>query len=240
MIFNIFTGGGNGGWGYANLNFSIYRYGLEDTLPDTAEENTIVVFTDVEISSYIFDSVMPENPEEGMVWFITDNMTGIVSFNILKENTIKVYPIRAMQYIEGEWVYVFTKSYQNGWVDWFNGYLYNNGSVNEDVTGGWTGDKGETLYGEYWYAPSTLGGVCETQNVINLTNYNVIKANCTSIDGVSVLYVHKDDERPAIISFENTGVVELDISAVSGEYYVSLAKSGASGGNYTVDKVWLE
>ena len=261
MIFNIFTGGGNGGWGYANLNFSIYRYGLEDTLPDTAEENTIVVFTDVEISSYIFDVNEPETPEDKMVWFSTNNTTSRAPFNVLKENGIYVYPLRAKQYdaVTSTWNSVEAKVFQNDkWTDLWYGNLFHHGDQYEDITGGWTSNP-DLGGGQYWStitftntinasgytAASVFGGWAVTRNKIDLTNFNTLKVHFVSREGNQAIGVgetldaHGRASSGYSSSIDENDIISCDLSKLEGKYYVYVI-NGANTGEFVVDRVWLE
>lgn len=75
--------------------------------------------------------------EDGTAFF-TIGTSSKVEFNALKKSCIKVYPLSAMQYIDGAWVDVPAQSYQNGkWVDWWRGELYHAGNEYESITGGW-------------------------------------------------------------------------------------------------------
>ena len=59
------------------------------------------------------------------------------SFNALKKNSIRVYPLLAKQYINGSWTDKSAQSYRGGtWVGWIP-YLYNTGDECDSLTGGW-------------------------------------------------------------------------------------------------------
>jgi hypothetical protein len=241
MIGRTNTGGGGGGGG---LNFQVVGVTVA---PSNPRENTIWINTATKITSWTFSATEPENLTEGMVW-ISVGTSSAVSFNALKKNNLEVYPLSAKQYIDGELVSVPAYCYQSGdWVQfskYFDGYLFNNGSVNEDITGGWSAGSGamvgNTLYGDYYKAQSTRGAICSTVKKIDLTEYNTLKVNCTKVTGTAILYIETDTNQVVAKSFTTTGVTELNISAVSGEHYIRIASSGVSDGDYTVDKVWLE
>lgn len=70
----------------------------------------------------------------GQVWIATGT-TSPAEFNVLKKNSIHLYPMSAMQYVDGAWVSVTAKSYIGGeWVNWWNGELYDAG----DEFAGWS------------------------------------------------------------------------------------------------------
>lgn len=137
MILNMVAGGGSGG-----LNFSVTSYTSEDLLPTTADENAIAIITDTPISSWTMSRTEPEGVD-GMVW-ISIGDSSRVAFNMLTENTIYIYPLKAYQYINNTWVSKDAKSYQNQngsleWVDWVaRGTFYDNGDQCISTTGGWT------------------------------------------------------------------------------------------------------
>lgn len=104
MIFNMTSGGA------IMLNFDVIGSKVQ---PINPEENTIWVETDIEISSWTFDSQEPKNPIPNMVWIKTGASSSI-DFNALQENSIQIYLIGIYQYIDGEWVRKPTMVYQNG------------------------------------------------------------------------------------------------------------------------------
>lgn len=120
--------------GGVELNFKVVG---GETEPVDPAENTILVNTPEEITSWIFSAEEPEGPEPGAVWF-TVGLQSPVEFNALKENNIQVYPLYAKQYVDGAWVDKTAKIYQNG--KWFavlpKGVLFYNGQENEFLTGG--------------------------------------------------------------------------------------------------------
>ncbi len=119
--------------GGADLNFEIVG---GTTQPSNPKENTIWVNTGTAITGWVFSTETPENPVSGMVWFRVSSASP-VSFNALKENNITVYPYQCYQYINGAYESKVAVSYINGdWVNWVL-YLYNQGNLCEDVTGGW-------------------------------------------------------------------------------------------------------
>lgn len=103
-----------GGGGIGGLNFEVVG---GTTQPTSPKENTIWVNTDIAITEWVFSSAQPTG-SDGMVWFYTSTVSP-AAFNALKKNELQIYPIYAKQYIDGTWVDVQPKTYQNGnWVDW--------------------------------------------------------------------------------------------------------------------------
>lgn len=261
MIINM-TGGGGGG-----LNFSVVG-GTEQ--PVDPKENTLWVNTQTEISGWVFSATEPKSPVEGMVWIAT-GASSTVEFNALKKNGIQIYPISAKQYISGAWVDVTVKSYQGSeWVDWFSGtYIYKNGDQCTDITGGFTTIPSS---GGYWDgAPqvsynadhiacsgrsnASYPSFTSTVNMIDLTNIKTVVINVASFTGG--VYTHgriaatKTNANHGSLGgaaaskkFEitNTGEIELDVSSLSGAYYIAFGASFEAGdsGTLKVTEAWIE
>ena len=184
----------NAGSGGAGLNFKV----VGNPQPSSPAENTIWVNTDIPIPSYALSAAESEEPSEGMVWIKIGNSSP-VGFSVLKKNAVYVYPISAMQYIDGAWVAKTAMSYIDGeWVGWIV-YLYNKGDECSNITGGWSITNRYT--GSTYRAPSiTRGsdsmtvsssvstinannenGCVETNNAIDLTDYTTLTfvvSNC--------------------------------------------------------------
>ena len=247
MIFNMVTGCGSD----AGINFSIVAYPSEDAVPETSKENTIAVITDTPITSWAMSAEEPEEPVEGMVWILTGT-TNDVSFNILKKNCIKVYPLKTYQYIGGTWVEKSSMSCQDGtWVDWFNGIFFDNGDQCEIITGGWT-NKGWTydddtilasniysthmkVTGGYTVTDATTGvgvshsSIVGTTNKIKLDNVSKIYANINITQGGSV-YLGVTTTKNAQESIN----IASDYAISIGEHTLGINVSSLTGEYYIV------
>lgn len=142
-------------------------------------------------------------------------------------------------------------------------YLYNEGDECEDLTGGWTKLKGvnATTYGTmtknatniYIKGPGTAlsngeSGITATQK-IDLTNYNSLKlrvSEMTQGHNAQICFVaigNYADNYTSIVA--NIGVhtatdsIALDVSAITGSYYIYVVGSSCGGSLY-VHKIWLE
>lgn len=221
------------GSGGASLNFKVLG---GTSQPASAKENTIWVNTDQKINGYILSATEPEAPAEGMVWISIGIESG-VAFSVTKKNPVMVYPISAKQYISGSWMDKVAKSYQDGaWVDWIT-YLFNNGDECTERTGGWSGAwtnangyfhitaNGNTT----WYPECTA-------NKIDLTNVNtiIIQYEITDV-GTGLQYSMRLGTLSAkpgvalssapsyvssVVCSEAENKAVLDVSTLSGEYYV--------------------
>lgn len=229
---------GFGGGGGTGLNFKV----VGNPQPSNPIENTIWIDTDTPITSYIFSAVQPTG-EEGMVW-ISTGTSSTLAFNALKKNGITVYPLGAKQYVSGAWVDKTAKSYKNGeWVEWIpEGMLYYRGNECDPVTGGWSAFVGfDDRY--------TLGSYTEGSDRITLKLNGDLKcvsaapANKIDLSKASTLIVNVKrapseaehglyvtpvrtvsacDRAVAKLEELKTGKNVLDVSSLSGQYYIVL------------------
>lgn len=244
--------------------------------PESPVENTIWVNTDVAISSWVFSANQPTSPVEGMVW-LRASISSSAPINILKENSIYVYPDSCKQYLSGEWVNMDAMTYQNGeWLQWYI-YLLKDGALTDlglglgtNVQGGWTGygngsityTEGDCLCLNVAAGKNAIGSATRTTNTIDLTPYRELRvrvkdfsatgANPGSfalIVGGTSAYQGSGGTRAASIG---TGfadmyigqIISLDISNVTGSYYVILAASHfgnttAQGGRVDIDQIYF-
>lgn len=100
--------------GGAALNFSI----VGNPQPNNPKENTLWVNTNVEITGWDFKVTAPDNPIAGMVWVLIGKYS-TAAFNAVKKNAVHVYPVRAYQYINGNWEEKEALVWQDGeWKEW--------------------------------------------------------------------------------------------------------------------------
>lgn len=252
----------------SNLNFHVYT---ADSLPDTGNENDICVISDVSMKNWIMSPDTPNGAprNDGDIW-IRYSAAGD-TLNILKNNTMRICISSLKQYIGGEWVDQTAKRYQNGeWVD-LRGiiYLYKNGNAFDDITGGlealaisgsfWKSSD-VTFDSDRIIFNSTPNTACvsyaTTKKKIDLTNRNSIVLNSLSftatgqyakgklgVTSTKTDYTSLHDNAVAFKEFGTgtTGEVILDISSLSGEYYVAFGiSSESSGGRLEVSEVRIE
>lgn len=234
-----------------SLNFKVIGCASE---PDDPKENMIWANTPEKVTGWEFSPTEPEEFYEGMVWILTGN-TSTVSFNALKKNGIRIYPLIARQYVAGAWVDVDAKIYQNGeWVSWIT-YLYNNGNECTALTGGWTSTPSKNV-GGYFVSDSitvtkntnhtkitsdktACGKLVHTKNKINLKDVKDLIFNCVStVSGDCSVKVGAWSAIPTTSSYVDpvasitnpNGIVSLDVSSLSGEYYIGVFASSYSTG----------
>ena len=241
MIFNsngsVIAGSGSG----VGLNFRVIG-GIAE--PKNPKENTILVITEQDITSWLFSANEPSEPTEGMLWLKT-GLTSTIAFNALKKNGIQIYVTAYYQWSGSEWVKRSAKIYQNkAWVDTFT-YIYNYGETFDLLTGGFKEIK---TGGGTWSASSNVENsiylevTCPsnhaayigrpTVNKIDLTNVNKIYAvgKCTSSEyddhsyGLMVVDSQTLDTTKAAKIWTDQSASDfeksLDVSSLSGSYYV--------------------
>lgn len=248
MIFNMTGGGGN------PLNFQVKTYPSETELKaDNPKENTIGVITTTTMTSWVFSATEPKEPEVGMVWFNTGNLSN-VEFNALKKNTLQVYPIKAKQYVGDKFVDVTSMTSQGGeWHSW-RVYLYKAGDQCNDITGGWTaidGPGGTTNFNATYINCVTDGSndryaTPYTKNKVNVTNYSKLIAEILERDAETNLFLasavtgyNMYGSMVATIEASDKGsqTLELDIASITGEYHIGLT---AYTPDFDVMNVWME
>lgn len=241
------------------LNFKVVGGTTE---PSNPKENTIWVNTDTEITGWHFASKQPENMEDGTVWIYTYTASS-VEFNALKKNGLQVRPLSAKQYVSGVWVDVTAKIYQNGeWVEWWDGTLLDGENTYDAFTGGWfrdTGMKygsspnsGQATFGSSGVRLVAVGlqsAIVRAKNPFDITSYKkliVTVSELTAVGGKSVrVYVTKSSSGDPdgftgakIESISSNGDKELDVSSLTGDYYVVLGVANDRAA--TVNKVKLQ
>lgn len=237
------------GSGSAGVNFKIVG---GTTQPTTTRENTIWVNTDTAISSWVFSATEPTEPTAGMVWLQTGTYSN-VEFNALRKNGIQVYPLAAKQYIDSAWVEKTAYSYQDGkWVTWLRReILYEPGNENTPVTGGWTytskgyasganaGGTPTITRGDATLTaqmPDVSGAIIHPANKIDLTEYSTIVfdgivTGATAYPSLcnfcvwSEFGTYASDNRSAFTTIQRNvdGEVSLDVSELSGKFYVGFS-----------------
>jgi hypothetical protein len=213
------------------LNFKVVGGTTEPTNP---KENTIWVNTDVKITGYYFSPKEIYNMVEGDVW-ITMGNDSPVAFDALKKNGIRIDPFSAKQYISGAWVDKTAKSYQGGeWVDWII-TLYENGVEKvpfEAYTSNVTEDSSYLII----HPASDNFGIWGTSSPIDLTGKKSVDASFYNMTSQSTFTYYEVKVMVAKSKITNSanaiavkadtaltdGTVSLDISNLSGEYYVAV------------------
>ena len=189
--------------------------------------------------------------------------------NFLKKNAIFTNLIGCHQYDGSAWHNMDAYIYHSGWHQFsstWDGELFENGNLYEDYTGGWPAKLG-TLSETSPYLKYSAGSqniVVSSGKMIDLTNYSQLhvigrgRGDYTSsgsvlarvpdfgvaktIGSTSVTYAAKVSMTSGYIGDLSTLTEEkvLDISSLSGEYYVAMTITGShTGATLGVKKIWL-
>lgn len=225
------------------------------TEPGNPRENMVWVKSDKAGRKYVFAKEEPGSPNEGLIWFRA-TAAGIIT--------------RADVYTAGAWVTADTYMYLGGsWVQiasaW-NGELFENGNLFSDYTGGWLAKSG-TLSETDPYLKFSAGSqniVASSGKMIDLTDFTQLHiigrgrgdyssgggtsarvpdfGVAKTIGGSSVTYAAKASMTSGYIGDLATFTEEkmLDITSLSGEYYVAMSITGShTGATLGVKKIWL-
>lgn len=208
------------------------------------EEREGVYVASITINGY---DGFPASIADGQVWVRTSDSSS-VAFYLDKKNQVKTYPVGVSQYIGGNWEKKDSYAWKGEWVAFGSVYLYNHGDECIDITGGWIehkkfvgGWEKDATQIELWSGYTTDGGgYCNirTQNMIDLTDVKTIKVNCGDISARRALGVTQKTSdyfnAAARGNYFTSGsyvtcvstdpaVMELDVSSLSGSYYVVIA-----------------
>lgn len=243
---------GFGGSGENLLNFKIVG---GTTQPANPIENMIWVNTNQPITDWTFKSYEPQQKQEGLIWIETSNISNI-EFNVLKKNNIDVYPLFIKQYINNTWEQKEAKIYQNEWLTWWTGSIYDQGNENINITGGFEHNGNGTCNKGSNYITISYSGTgkshLHTKNKINFSVFNNLYINVTGLslpsgnpNSAAGLWIDDDttEDNGSIesLNFTHTGLHVLDISNITGSYYLTLrAFSYSSSSSLTFNKIWLE
>ena len=250
MIFNE-SGG-------ISLNFKV----VKNPQPVNPSPNTIWLNTDRKINGYSFSATQPENMEEGEVWFPV-GASSDVAFSATKKNSVMVYPLSAKQKIDGVLVDVPVKIYQiDKWITWMRP-LYENGDECSDTTGGWVtqtetngrATKNADHIALSYTGSSLTGAIVDTANKIDVTGYSTLVFDLSATVGLGTFgwvaglttapdlgagwNYHKEGGGNYVAAIGTMTSVSrnemtLDISHISGKYYVEIASAGGSVNLYSV------
>lgn len=175
----IISGGGG-----TELNFEVIGSEKE---PEK-KENTIWINTSIPINGYVFQAEQPDSADSGAVWIQVGNESS-VKFSALSDNTLWIYPLSAMQFINGDWKTVEAKTYIEGeWKDWIT-YLYKNGVSSPALSEGWSNttelSNGNLVLTAVNAYGSQRQAEIHTNNTINLTGFKTLSISCQKGGGAA-------------------------------------------------------
>ena len=136
---------------------------------------------------------------------------------------------------------------------YWSGELYDAGNQYTDITGGWIrhGTGGTVTFNDdniyLEDASAYVHAAVDTTNAVDLTDYATLKVTATTTDkrwmlGKVILYTKDTAGKETIAasasldSSSTETVTSLDVSALSGAYYVRIQSSGTNSSYYIVGK----
>lgn len=238
-----FKHGASGGGG-ALLDFQVVG---GTSAPANPKENTIWVKTGTPITLW---HIGPNEPDAaaGAVWVQTDEASSF-AFNALKKNSLVVYPAACKVWNGTKYEDTEGAIYQSG--EWktlgtsWDGFMFDGGSRNEAVTGGWANASGSTLTASF-YSNQNFSEPVHTEKMIDLTDFDTLYVTYTGVTGKAHFGVTKTRDLTLASQFAaskpaSVGTVALDVSGLTGAYYVTLVAGAETGGvlcTFTATKVW--
>lgn len=255
-IENIRAGGG------ASLN--VIAASSFSALPETADEGTMAVITDTAIGAVYVQKAQPETAAAGDIFIST--AANLHTVDIAGDEGSLQIPLGFVHVWNGTaWEQAEAYFHTDGkWIPQSNiVYLYNAGSVNEQITGGWIAAEGggtATMNAANMrLVISSSTGIRKhvaTTNMIDLTGYATLHvvANFASLSvdsstapslrlGVStnqnanLASITTKAEKAYTAKGEKT--LSYDVSSLDGEYYV-IVGVGWPTATVNITQVWLE
>ncbi len=244
MGYAAFLGGGG-----TDYLYSVKAYALESSIPASGLSNDIAVVTSTAIPSIdsggVIFAPITQTPtartnggalQTGDLWFATGNES---NFPFAAIAGVKLYGVACFQWTGSAWVDRVAKIWYGGaWVYW-SLYLYRYGNKYTDLTGGWDMFSSADQLSDSLYIScnSTINGAQVTHNKIDLTPYSTLKVLSKRYpafaNGGGALITNYNDSianiisgSVAAVSLTNDAVnpqwTSLDISALNGQYYISV------------------
>lgn len=237
MIGMTNAGGGSGSVGGIKVVTGI-------TEPSNPKENMIWVKSVNAGNKHVFSVDEPAEPFEGLIWFSASEDGIITQANVYANgawNRVDTY-----MYLSGAWVHIASSIV----------YLYNKGDTCDAVSGGWEAAQWYINSGAPGSVPSltkvdggltvspTYGreGLWETRASVNLDKIRkvcaMIRGNTNANNNLVVSTGSGASGFPPNVKASKNlfnGTVELDVSALSGNYFVGFRVRGS----FTVEAVWL-
>lgn len=250
----------NGGGGRDRFRPTVYG---GTTAPAKPKEGDFWVYTSGAITAVEWNCWVHSFPG----WVGTDGVTYIVSGGFDTSTVVDLTNIRNgihyfcpndcyMQH-DGKWYRETAYVYRNGkwlqfstWAAPWNGELFQSGNQYTDHTGGWAytfSDTGSVDFSSnIWWSVTNITAFVYTAWTIDVTKYSRLRFTGSLWGSWSFGLGNKQSGLNAgnwIARIQGDGTVNdgsVDISGVSGSFYIVLYASseGGSGGN--ISKVWLE
>lgn len=211
--------------------------------PSPAKENVIWVESAIVSNEYIFSPAAPAITSEGLVWF-TSTTKGICTETSIYSNSTW-NRVNAYMYIEGAWANISTAAT----------YLYNKGDLCSGESGGWTntfwyGNKefpGAVASMSNGSSSLSIGyggqtGLIQTVSLIDFSDVKSLTAVIISSGSGNKLAVSTGNGAysfpgnvKASKTFASAGTVELDVSSLTGSYYIGFGV----GSNFVIESIYM-
>lgn len=243
---NVFL---HGFGGSAAVNFRVKGYADEATLLAAAPPaNTVGVVGSV--SGWKIVDILPESFETGILYILV-GADGTAELDLGK---ILLHPVQA--WLDGSVVDAWI--YQDGaWTQFaaaWDGYYFKDGDQYTDITGGWAkiGDGGTVSVGEVlsvkaqYYSSGASSACVGTVNKVDLTNVKTLYFDSPSGQSGDAYgaYLRIADDTSSVRTkqFTAAGQHSIDVSDLTGEYYLHLGTtSGGNGSGYgDIRAIWRD
>ena len=251
----------NGGGGRDRFRPKIYG---GTTAPAKPKEGDFWIYTGTAISGTELNGFMSGFPTwtmpEGFVYIGSGgayNESSWINLINIRNGVHNFCPCCSYQVEGGKWYRKDAKVYRNGawlqfssWAAPWNGELFQSGNQYTDHTGGWAytfSDTGSVDFSSnIWWSVTNITAFVYTARTIDVTKYSRLRFTGSLWGSWSFGLGNKQSGLNAgnwIARIQGDGTVNdgsVDISGVSGSFYIVLYASseGGSGGN--ISKVWLE
>ena len=191
----------------------------------------------------------------GQVWVRTDP-AGDILMNALKKSGVSFRPTAVYEYTESDgWTARSGEVYQYGaWTalkEPWDGYYFKDGEQYTDVTGGWTkdgwGGTGSVTVGSTLVATGTGGdAVVGTADPVDLSGVSKVWIDSPKGNngyGFGYMFIAKSksvasSESVAYVQVTKAGSFGIDVSSLSGKYYIYLYAAATS--YVDARAIWME
>lgn len=247
-IFNY----GKGGTGSAALN--ITAYSTVGSLPASADEGAVAIITSTAINDVYVSADEPGSPSSGDIWLWLGH-NQLVDIDI--GSNILLPPKAAFQYSGSAWEYKESYVYSSSaWVE-VTLYVYDTGDF-------YLADSysGVSYGGNNWSAVSVslesgfIKYLCTgtgdreqrygwTTTLVDLTDVDTVRINYSTAGAIDTLTFKISTTRTntAVVSSNGTygasHTKDLDVSSLSGEYYIGLYGGRSTTGSANVDSITI-
>lgn len=235
---NVFLHGFNSG----GVELWVKTYSSDTALKAaSAPDNTVGIVTSVSLSNWQVVDVLPTTQTSGVAYIVAGSGTAVTigrRLNLhLKECRLNGNLMNAYIRKNGAWV-----QFSNSW----DGYYFKSGDEYDSITGGWTSDGYSYL--EFTPVAGTVGSTLKaaitkgyemsavgTANKVSLKDVDTLRITVTGASSAEKLRFFvlstKDlgDMVKEVSLVGASGEKTIDVSGLTGSYYLALAAIGTGG-----------